>query len=62
MLICRIDATGCVAAMAIDGSSGSDELDQAAMRWLETASFLPSNLHGHASTVVTTIPIKFNLH
>lgn len=60
-LMIRIDATGCVAAMAIDGSSGSDELDQAAMRWLETASFLPSDLHGHASTVNTTIPIKFNL-
>lgn len=61
-LMIRIDATGCVAAMAIDGSSGSDELDQAAMRWLETASFLPSNLHGHASTVITTIPIKFKLN
>lgn len=57
----RIDESGCVAARAVVGSSGSDDLDDAALRWIETASYLPAERDGHAITVVTIQPVNFSL-
>lgn len=57
----RIDSSGCVAARLVVGSSGSDALDQAALRWIETATYLPAERNGHAIAVITTQPINFAL-
>ena len=42
MLRIRIDASGCLSALRVIGSSGSDALDQAALRMAETQTFLPA--------------------
>lgn len=61
MVKIRIDSTGCISALAVVGSSGSDALDQAALRWAETASFLPAERDGHPVPYVAKLPIKFSL-
>lgn len=61
LLRIRIDASGCVAARAVVGSSGSEDLDQAALRWIETASYLPAVRGGHAVAVVATQAVNFSL-
>lgn len=57
----RIDVTGCVSSRAVVGSSGSDDLDQAALRWTETASFLPGERDHHAIPYVGNLPVNFSL-
>jgi TonB family protein len=61
VLAVRVDAAGCTAASAVTGSSGSDELDRAAQRWLETAAYLPAEHEGQPTEAVTRINLKFVL-
>lgn len=58
----HIDTTGCVAAVGIAVSSGSDELDEAAQRWAQDTSYLPGERHGHAIEYLGTQSINFALH
>lgn len=57
----RIDTSGCVSARTVIGSSGSDELDQAALRWIETASYLPAERDRHAVPYVGNQAVNFSL-
>ncbi len=57
----RIDATGCVTAMAVAGSSGSNRLDQAALRWVQSASYLPAERDGRAIPYTALQPVNFAL-
>jgi TonB family protein len=57
----RIDPTGCVTAMAIVGSSGSDMLDNAVLKYLESAEFVPAGPEGKAVKSEVRIPIVFKL-
>ncbi|HUN72313.1 MAG TPA: TonB family protein [Steroidobacteraceae bacterium] len=57
----RIDATGCVSARTVIGSSGSEALDDAALRWTETASYFPAERDGHAVAYVASQPVNFSL-
>jgi serine protease Do len=61
MVKVRIDTNGCVTAVGIIGSSGSDALDQAALQMAETQSFLPAERNGHAISLVVKEPVNFNL-
>lgn len=61
MVKMRIDTSGCVTALAVIGSSGSDALDQAALRMAETQSFLPADRNEHAVPYVASEPVNFNL-
>jgi len=62
MLEILIDEHGCVQRRVVVGSSGSDELDEAAVRWVETASFLPAEKDGHAVAYTATLPMNFALN
>lgn len=57
----RIDKGGCVVAKTVAGSSGSDALGQAALRWIETASYLPAERHGYAVSFTGDQPVNFSL-
>ncbi len=57
----RISATGCVTAMGIAGSSGSDMLDQAVLRYLETQSLKPAESDGKPVESTAKIPVLFKL-
>jgi serine protease Do len=61
MVRIRIDTSGCVSALGIVGSSGSDALDQAAMRMAETQAFYPAERNGHAVIFEAAEPINFKL-
>jgi serine protease Do len=61
MVRIRIDAGGCVSALGVIGSSGSDALDQAALQMAETQAFFPAERNGHAATVEAAEPINFKL-
>jgi protein TonB len=61
MVKIRIDASGCVTGLGVIGSSGSDALDQAALRMAETQSFLAAERNGHAVPFVASEPINFKL-
>lgn len=56
-----IDVHGCVAKRTVVGSSGSDALDQAALQWIETASYLPAERDGHAIPYVGNQIVNFTL-
>lgn len=61
VLSVRVDATGCPQAIAVVGSSGSDELDEAALAWVETATFLPAERDGKAVEGTTPLAVDFRL-
>lgn len=58
----RVSATGCATAMAIGASSGSGQLDRAALRWEEVASYLPAERHGRAVSYTGDQPVTFSLN
>jgi TonB family protein len=57
----RISASGCVAAAAIVGSSGSDMLDDAVMHFFESIDFYPAEADGKPIESIATLPITFKL-
>jgi TonB family protein len=61
VLAVRVDAAGCTVASAVTGSSGLDELDEAAQRWIETASYFPAEHQGQPTEAVTHVNLKFVL-
>jgi serine protease Do len=61
VLSLKVDATGCVTEAAVAGSSGSDDLDEAALRWAYTAPFLPAEKDGRPVEGTTPIAVDFSL-
>lgn len=57
----RISSSGCVTAVSISGSSGSDMMDTAVHSYLESVEFLPAEMNGVAVESVATLPVAFRL-
>ena len=57
----RVSPTGCAAAAAVFISSGSPLLDEAALEWIERASFYPARPEGEAIEALTNIAIDFRI-
>ena len=57
----RVDRTGCATAAAVVGSSGLDSLDQAALQFFETLTFLPAERGGQRIDSETPLKIAFAL-
>jgi TonB family protein len=57
----HIETTGCVSGMAIVGSSGSDMLDGAVLKYLESAEFIPAESGDKPMQSEVRIPIVFKL-
>jgi protein TonB len=62
VLSLKVDSSGCVMQVAVVGSSGSDEFDEAALKWVETASFLPAERDGKPVDGTGPIAVAFKLH
>jgi protein TonB len=58
----RISATGCVTDMAIIGFSGSEMLDGAVLKYLESAEFVPAGPEGKPVISEVAMPIVFKLN
>ena len=61
VLSVKVNSSGCVTEAAVAGSSGSDELDEAALRWLDTATFLPAERDGKAVDGTGPVAVAFKL-
>jgi TonB family protein len=57
----KVNSSGCATAAGILGSSGSDEMDEAALEWVETATFLPAEKDGIAVDASESVAIAFKL-
>jgi protein TonB len=62
VLSLKVNSSGCVTQAAVAGSSGSDEFDAAALKWVETASFLPAEKDGKPVDGTGPIAVAFKLH
>jgi TonB family protein len=62
VVVVRISATGCMIGSAVIGSSGSDLLDGAVRRYLDTSIWIPAGATGAPVEYTATMPIKFKLH
>jgi serine protease Do len=62
VLSVRVNTSGCATEAAVIASSGSNELDEAAMSWVETASFLPAEKGGKPVEGRTPVAVNFALH
>jgi TonB family protein len=61
MVSVRISVTGCAMAAAIVGSSGSDMLDDAVLKFYETIDFFPGEVDGKPVESTVTMPVVFKL-
>jgi len=57
----KVSMTGCVEQLAISGSSGAETLDEAALRYAETLSFLPAVNDGKPIAGQTVFRVRFAL-
>jgi TonB family protein len=57
----HVDTTGCATDVAIVVHSGYPDLDAAALRWFETARFLPQQVDGKAVEKELTFKVRFKL-
>jgi TonB family protein len=62
VLSITVNSSGCGVEAAVVGSSGADELDEAALSWFETASFLPAEKDGKAVDGSFEMAVNFKLH
>jgi len=62
ILSVKVDSSGCATAVAVAGSSGYDGFDEAALKWIDTASFLPAEKDGKAIEAVTPLAVAFKLN
>jgi TonB family protein len=58
----RISETGCATSMTIVGSSGSDLMDGAVVKYLESMQFIPAGTGGRAVESEMTVPVVFKLN
>jgi TonB family protein len=61
VLALRIAATGCVTEAGVGVSSGSEAMDNSAMRWVETASFLPAERDGRMVASEKQLAVNFHI-
>lgn len=61
VVMLRISASGCATGAAIVGSSGSDMLDGAVRRYIESSSWIPAAADGKPVEYTGTMPIVFKL-
>lgn len=61
MISLRVSATGCAVAAAITGSSGSEMLDEAVMKFYENIDFIPAEIDGKAADSTPIMPVVFKL-
>ena len=57
----QISSRGCVTALAIVGSSGSDWMDRAVRDYFESMTFLPGEVDGKPVDTRVTVPVVFKL-
>jgi hypothetical protein len=57
----KVSMTGCVKQLAVSGSSGAENLDEAALRYAETLSFLPAVNDGKPIAGHTVFRVRFAL-
>jgi TonB family protein len=56
-----VATTGCATSYAIANSSGWPALDDAALDWIETTSFIPAERDGKATVASVLLPVNFKL-
>jgi len=61
ILSVKVDSSGCPKEVAVAASSGYDEFDEAALKWIETAAYLPAEKAGKAVESVTPLVMAFKL-
>ena len=61
VLSVRVDSTGCAKEVTVQGSSGSDELDAAALHWVDSANFLPAEKDGKPVAGESPVAVNFEL-
>jgi serine protease Do len=61
ILSVKVDSSGCPKEVAVAASSGYDEFDAAALKWIETAAYLPAEKAGKAVESVTPLVMAFKL-
>ncbi|HMI37864.1 MAG TPA: energy transducer TonB, partial [Steroidobacteraceae bacterium] len=57
----HVSDTGCAIDIAISSSSGSEQLDEAAQRYVETIEFLPAEKKGKPVSAVKQLRVMFKL-
>jgi serine protease Do len=55
----KVNSSGCATEIAVAGSSGAEEFDEAALSWVETASFLAGEKDGKAIDATTQLVVTF---
>jgi len=58
----KVNRSGCATEFAVEASSGADELDEAAMKWVDTAAFLPAEKDHAPIDSTGPVAINFVLH
>ena len=58
----KVSATGCMERAEVTGSSGADELDEAALLLAEQYSYLPAAKDGKAISASMPFKIQFRLN
>jgi len=61
VLSVKVNSSGCAMEAAVLVSSGSNELDEAALSWVETASFLPAEKGGKPVEGTGPVAVNFSL-
>ncbi len=62
VLSIKVNSAGCPTAFAIAGSSGVDSLDEAALRWIENATYRPAEHAGAAVDSTAQLLVNFKLN
>jgi TonB family protein len=57
----RVSSSGCATGAAIVGSSGSELLDDAVLKFYETIEFIPAGTDGKTMDTTVKAPIVFKL-
>ena len=57
----RVDAKGCPIETTVIGSSGADEFDEAAIKWLESVAFFPAERDGKPIAAIKSLVVTFQL-
>jgi serine protease Do len=61
VLSIKVNSSGCATEAAVVGSSGADELDEAALKWVDSASFLPAEKEGKPVEGTAPLTVDFKL-
>jgi TonB family protein len=62
VLRAQVNAAGCATSIMVQVHSGVPSLDDAALKWFETASFTPASSHGTPIDSTLVWKVRFELH